>query len=41
MARGFGYLAVVLDWFIRRFIRRVLPWRLSIMMKPRTGKVER
>ncbi len=27
MARGFVYPALVLDWFIRR----VLPWRLSIM----------
>src|SRR3981081_4679312 len=29
MARGFVYLAVVLDWFSRR----VLPWRLSITME--------
>ena len=29
MARGFVYLAVVLDWFSRR----VLSWRLSITMK--------
>jgi putative transposase len=28
MARGFVYLAVVLDWFSRR----VLSWRLSITM---------
>ena len=29
MARGFVYLAVVLDWFSRR----VLSWRLSITME--------
>ena len=29
MARGFVYLAVVLDWFSRR----VLPWRVSITME--------
>jgi putative transposase len=29
MAKGFVYLAVVLDWFSRR----VLPWRLSITME--------
>ena len=29
MARGFVYLAVVLDWFSRR----VLAWRLSITME--------
>ena len=29
MARGFVYLAVVLDWFSRR----VLPWRLSFTME--------
>jgi putative transposase len=29
MARGFIYLAVVLDWFSRR----VLSWRLSITME--------
>jgi len=30
MARGFVYLAVVLDWFSRR----VLSWRISITMEP-------
>jgi putative transposase len=29
MARGFVYLAVVLDWFSRR----VLSWRVSITME--------
>src|SRR3712207_6559246 len=29
MARGFVYLAAVVDWFSRR----VLPWRLSITME--------
>ncbi len=29
MARGFVYLAVVLDWFSRR----VLAWRLSVTME--------
>jgi transposase InsO family protein len=29
MARGFAYLAVVLDWFSRR----VLSWRVSITME--------
>ena len=30
MARGFVYLAVVLDWFSRR----VLAWRLSVSLSP-------
>jgi putative transposase len=29
MAKGFAYLAVVLDWFLRR----VLSWRVSITME--------
>jgi putative transposase len=33
MARGIVYLAVVLDWFSRR----VLSWRLSITMEPRSA----
>ena len=33
MARGFVYLAVVLDWFSRR----VLSWRLSITMEARAS----
>jgi hypothetical protein len=33
MARGFVYLAVVLDWFSRR----VLSWRLSITMDAYPG----
>ena len=33
MARGFVYLAVVLDWFSRR----VLSWRLSITMERRSA----
>jgi putative transposase len=33
MARGFVYLAAVVDWFSRR----VLSWRLSITLGPRSG----
>ena len=33
MARGFVYLAVVLDWFSRRVLSWRLSWRLSITME--------